>query len=192
MARPFNMPGYLFWPLSLIFGVITVFLLMFGGGLWWLSTDSGRVYVEHLVQSELSSAIGYQVRTEALRIEFPQTVHMSRLSLADEKGIWLEGENIAVHLLPTLNIQQHLVIRKISADALRLLRAPESAASRGDEGSKGEPISVSVLGINVKEAVAAGQLTGLPEDIIGAISGSIRLSGAIGNLAFQVKSSIKQ
>ena len=86
------MPGYLFWPLSLIFGVITVFLLMFGGSLWWLSTDSGRVYVERLVQSELSSAIGYQVRTEALRIEFPQTVHMSRLSLADEKGIWLEGE----------------------------------------------------------------------------------------------------
>lgn len=192
MARPFNMPGYLFWPLSLIFGVITVFLLMFGGGLWWLSTDSGRVYVERLVQSELSSAIGYQVRTEALRINFPQTVHMSRLSLADEKGVWLEGENIAVHLLPTLNIQQHLVIRKISADALRLLRAPESGASRGDEGGKGEPISVSVLGINVKEAVASGQLTGLPEDIIGAISGSIRLSGAIGNLTFQVKSTIKQ
>lgn len=192
MAHPFNMPGYLFWPLSLISGVITVFLLVFGGGLWWLSTDSGRVYVENLVQTELSSAIGYQVRTEALRIGFPLTARMSRLSLADATGVWLEGENIAVHLLPTPNIQQHLVIRKINADALRLLRAPESAASGGDEGSEGEGISVSVLGINVKEAVAASQLTGLPEDIIGSVAGSIRLKGAIGKLAFQVKSLIKQ
>jgi len=67
--------------------VITVFLLVLGGGIWWLSSDSGRVYVEHLVQSELSSAIGYQVRTEALRIGFPLTVRISRFSLVDEKGV---------------------------------------------------------------------------------------------------------
>lgn len=192
MAPSINMPGYLLRPLSLVSAVITVFLLVLGGGIWWLSSDSGRVYVEHLVQSELSSAIGYQVRTEALRIGFPLTVRISRFSLVDEKGVWLEGENIAIHLLPTLNIRQDLVIRKINADALRLLRAPESAASGGDEGSEGDAISISVLGINVKEAVASGRLTGFPEDMTGSVAGSIRLNGATGNLAFQAKSLIKQ
>ena len=86
MPRQFNMPGYLIWPLRITSGVITLLLFVLGGGLLWLSTDAGRGYVENIVQNELSAAIGYQVQTRSLRIRFPLTAAMSRISLADARG----------------------------------------------------------------------------------------------------------
>lgn len=190
MARQFKMPGYLIWPLRITSGVITLLLFALGGGLWWLSTDSGRGYVENIVQNELSAAIGYQIQTRSLRIRFPLTAAISRISLADPEGVWLEAENVSIHLLPAPNILRHLVIRKIDADTLRLLRSPEGPATSGDGNGAG--MDISVLGVGIRQALLASKATGLPQDVIGTVSGSIGLAASAGGLAFQVNSHISQ
>ncbi len=190
MARSLKISRYLLWPLRILSGVLTVLLLALSGGVWWLSTDSGRGYIENMVQTELSAAIGYQIKTQSLRIRFPLTAAMSSLSLADANGVWLRGENVSVHLLPAPDILRHLVIREINADTLSLLRKPESPAANGDGDGGG--MDVSVLGMAVRRALIASKVTGLPQDVIGSLAGSIGLAASAGQLTFQVNSHIRQ
>lgn len=190
MARPINMPGYLLWPLSIVSVVLALLLLVLGGGMWWLSTASGRDYIGAIIHAELSGAIGYQVQIQSLRIRFPLTAEMSGLSLADGEGVWLQGKNVSIHLLPAPDILNHIVIRKFEADALSLLRTPESPAASGGAGGGG--ISISVLGVDIKQALAASKLTGLPQDVIGAVSGSLGLAASTGEVSFQMNAHITQ
>lgn len=188
MAKSFHIPRYILWPLRFLLAVIALGFLSLGVLTWWLSTGDGKAYVNTLLQSELSDSIGYKITVEDIHFQFPLSAKIAHLSLADSKGVWAEASGVALHVLPTPNIQHHLVIRKVTADSLTLHRTPESTSS-SDSGSG---MDISVLGVNIGKATISRKVTGLAEDMIGSLQGSLGWAAVRNALDFEANSTIAQ
>lgn len=190
MVRFFKLPRYILWPLYLILNLATLFLLILVTGVGWLSSDTGTAYIQRLVRTKLSDGVGYRIEAKDIRFQFPLTARISKLSLSDTKGVWIEADAVVIYLLPAPTIRQHLVIREFSADAIQLLRIPEPAAKA--RNSEGVGTDISVSGVAIKEISLASAVTGLEEDLLGSLSGSIGLSALTEQLNFEGKADIKR
>lgn len=188
MAKSFHIPRYILWPLRLLMMAVILLGVTLGGLTWWLSTEDGKTYVDKLLQSELSDSIGYKITAEDIHFQFPLSAKIAHLSLADSKGVWAEASGVALHVLPTPNIQHHLVIRKVTTDSLTLHRTPESTSS-SDSGSG---MNISVLGVNIGKATISREVTGLAEDMIGSLQGSLGWAAASNALDFEASANIAQ
>lgn len=167
MAKSSKLLKIVFWVLGVLFSGVLLVGLFMGVVVWGLSTEKGKVYVDELLQTELSQAIGYSIRVENVRIQFPLSAHIEKLSVADREGVWLDASELMVGLLPTPTIRSHLVIRNIGANSLTLYRPPLKPAASDGEGE----MDISILGADIGLLTIAKQIAGLNQDITGSLKG---------------------
>jgi len=189
MAKLPNILKYIMWPLRIIVVLAVVLFLLLLGGTWWLATEDGKSYVNNLIKTELSDSIGYDVLAEGISLQFPLTATVAKLSVADKDGIWLEANNIAVHLIPTPTIQEHLIIRKIAMDSLKLFRVPNpiNVESSGEKSN----MAVSLLGSEIKQITLAKAITGLEDDAVLSLEASADINPLLDQIALKAKSHIQ-
>ena len=181
-----GLPKYILKSLYTLFAIIVIIVIILLCGIWWLSTDSGQTYVHKMVKNEFAKKVGYQIQAEDISFHFPMNVKVTKLSLSDQKGKWLDVKNISVNILLNPNIHNHLIISNFSVGKFALLRQPQEPKTNIDEAinQKAKKVSedkkvgnydikISVDNINIKEIIIASSLTNLPKDVTLAVDGSI-------------------
>lgn len=109
---------------------LALFCLIFSAFAWWLlGTTSGARW---LIGSALPYAQQYlpnsmQLDIKGIKADTIASLHIQRLTLADNEGVWFEGNNIALVWSPTALWRGVLHVRDLSAQRLHYIRAPIEA-----------------------------------------------------------------
>lgn len=127
------------WPLLILAGLLGLLILIVGGALAWLATGSGRDFALSQAQSfvpglEIDGAEGnvYDLR-------------LGRLTMADEKGIWLTVEGLRLDWAPTSLLSRTFRVELAGAGRVALERLPETQDEPQEETGPFElPVDVVV------------------------------------------------
>lgn len=114
---------------------------LFGGRLYIVS-DAGRELVAGFVQGQKISRYG-RINVEGLKGDLFDDFTLSRVTVTDRDGVWLEARNVRVDwsYWPLLTRRFHAT--DISADVIRLIRQPVL------DPPSGEPPSPQALSIDI-------------------------------------------
>jgi translocation and assembly module TamB len=93
--------------------------LLVGGALLYANTQGGRDRLAGLVESFVPG-----LELEGLTGPLPGRLGISRVTLADEQGIWLEAENIRLEWDPRALLRRVAHVEMLSAERVALRRLP--------------------------------------------------------------------
>ena len=168
--------------LKLLLVVLMVALLALAGALYWLSSESGKAFVQDQTENQLSKSLGYKVRAQGVSFHLPLIAKIEQVSLLDAQGVWLKTNDLSISFLPTFNIKKHLIFRKIAANKLVVSRIPEINISN----TKGTGnLDISVQKINIDELIITNAITQLKEDLISSFMGSVNWLSSSKKVAFE-------
>lgn len=187
MIKYFSISKYILW----IFYAILLLALILSLGVSWFSSNSGKTYIQSLIHEKLSQEIGYQIETENIRFNFPITVTLSKISLADTQGKWLEADNLSFSIPIIPIIKKHFIIGNISADQIQLLRFPSIYKKTSTSKQANEQnIKISVLIKDIKKIIISENVTNANKDIESSLKGSFHWKGLDNCLTFQSNSTV--
>ncbi len=168
--------------LKLLSVVLMVVLLALAGALYWLSSESGKAFIQDQTENQLSKSLGYKVRAQGISFDLPFIAKIEQVSLLDAQGVWLKINDLSVGLLPTFNIKKHLIFSKITANKLVVSRVPEiNVSNNKDTGN----LDISVQKINIDELIIIKSITQLKEDLISSFMGSVNWLSSSKKVAFE-------
>lgn len=168
--------------LKLLLIVLMVALLALAGALYWLSSESGKAFVQDQTENQLSKSLGYKVRAQGISFHLPLIAKIEQVSLLDAQGVWLKTNDLSISFLPTFNIKKHLIFRKIAANKLVVSRVPEINISN-NKGTGN--LDISVQKINIDELIITKSITQLKEDLISSFMGSVNWLSSSKKVAFE-------
>jgi translocation and assembly module TamB len=95
-------------------------------GLWgFVLTPVGLRTAAFVAERGLAAGTGFAVRIEDVSGVLPFSLRLGRFALADAKGPWLIISDAAVSWSPLALLRGRIEVREITADVVRLRRAPE-------------------------------------------------------------------
>src|SRR5580700_7589536 len=100
-------------------------LLVVGTVLIVGNLDSGRRFIERETE-QLTSG---KVRLQGLAGRFPDRLRLSQLQLQDQKGLWLQAQNLEVRSSPLELLDKIARVDLLHADKLEILRPPDYGPS---------------------------------------------------------------
>ncbi|MEQ1790017.1 MAG: hypothetical protein ABL857_06185, partial [Rickettsiales bacterium] len=167
---------------KIILAIIVLVALIIIGGMFWLSSDSGREYTHNFIRNKISQNVGYKADVKDIAFSFPMSANLSKISLSDSKGVWLEANNVSINILPTPTLYKHLIITSLNSDSLNILRTPEASEvamkdSQEPDSSSGGSMDVSLRQIKIKKLSLGQELTGLKEAFEAELKASIKWGG---------------
>ncbi len=89
-----------------------------------LQTGPGLRLAASLASRAASAGSGLGVRIEAISGVLPFDFTVGRLGLSDSEGVWLAAKDLRLAWSPLELLRGRVVVREVSADILRLRRAP--------------------------------------------------------------------
>lgn len=122
-------------------GILAALLLVMAGGLRLAPiTPQGRMFLEARASGLKLGRIG-QLRIEGLSGDIWKDFGVRRLTIADEKGVWLEAHDLRVAWRPTELFARRFHAERIAARDVTVLRRP----TLGPKGkSSAAPVSVDL------------------------------------------------
>lgn len=169
MIKYFSISKYILW----LFYAILSLALILAIGLSWLSSNSGKTYLQRLIHKNLSQEIGYRIEAENISFNFPITITLSKISLADTQGKWIEANNLSFNIPIIPIIKKHFIIGDISADQIKLLRVPNiSKKTSTSKQANEQNIKISVLIKDIKKIIISANVTNANKDIESSLKGS--------------------
>ena len=184
-----NIKKYFVLLLHLLLVVSMALLLAFAGMIYWLSSQSGQAFVQDQIENQLSENLGYKIKVQGISFYFPLVAKIKQVSLLDIHGVWLKTNDINISFLPTLNMQNHIIFHKITANKVALLRIPEINISSYDGTGN---LDISILKINIAELFIANSVMQLEEDFISSFKGSVHWLSSLKKAIFEVELSINK
>ncbi|WP_299814009.1 translocation/assembly module TamB domain-containing protein [uncultured Roseibium sp.] len=159
-----------------------------------MQVSAGRAFVSGVV-SNLASADGRIVRIEGLHVDFGLNGGLESLTVADEAGVWLDADRIALGWNPLKLLSGELDIDSVTADRVDLARQPaipqdEAAdADSSDDGSAGFslPVDVTLERFRLGEVNLGQALLGTPVSLSAAGSGAFAADPALLTAQLDVK-----
>ncbi|MBX7248109.1 MAG: translocation/assembly module TamB domain-containing protein [Caulobacteraceae bacterium] len=121
-----------------VFGLLAVTL--FGFGRWGVLTPAGRDLVSTFVNGKQISRYG-RINVYGLRGDLWDDFTLSRVTVTDEKGVWLEARDVRVDWTWWRLIGRSFEADQISARTIRLIRRPVLTAP---EPPQPLPLSVTI------------------------------------------------
>ncbi len=122
-------------------------------------SGAGRGFVE--AQIENAAPAGQSIEITGLSGDLLGRFTMASLSVSDQKGVWLQAENIEARWTPLALVSRHARLDLLSADTIRVLRRPQLDTQASDTDSGGAmPVrritlgSFSIAAIELAEGVA--------------------------------------
>lgn len=122
-------------------GLLALVIVLTVGGRMYLLSDSGRNLVTSFVAGKKISRYG-RINVEGLQGDLFSDFRLKRVTVTDEKGVWLEASDIHVDwsYWPLLGRRFHA--KDISAGQIRVLRRPELEPP-GEPGGP-QPIDIDI------------------------------------------------
>lgn len=152
---------WLGWIIGIIVGVPVLLVAL---ALIAANTGPGRDALESLVPK----VTGDTVRLAGLAGRFPDAVRARRIELRDASGDYATIENATFDWSPLQLLHWHIVIDRLAADAIDVLRIPASSSS--SSGSTGLPAPVELRELMVGRIDVGPAVAGTAATI--AVSGS--------------------
>ena len=169
---------WLGWIIGIVVGVPVLLVALV---LTAANTDPGRCAIESLVPK----LTGDTVRLAGLAGRFPDAVHASRIELRDAAGDYATIENAAFDWSPLQLLHGQIVIDRLAADGIDVLRMPASSSS--SSGSTGLPAPVILRELTVGRIDIRPAVVGTAATI--AVSGSGQVTSPTD---FQVALEVRQ
>ena len=129
-------PRYFRWALYGLGGLLGLALVLLLALRFAAQTSFGRNFVEARI--EAASPSGQEIEVEGLKGDLLGTFSISRLTVSDEDGVWLEADNLKADWKPLALRNRALRVEALEAELIHILRRPvlvSSAASGSSGGS---------------------------------------------------------
>ncbi len=91
----------------------------------WLKTDSATNYIEHLLADIIQEELGLTATIDNLDLSLPLVATIDKFSLSDKSGVAIEIDGFNINILPSLFSLWEINIWSISAEEIRLIKAPQ-------------------------------------------------------------------
>ncbi|MFC5346306.1 translocation/assembly module TamB domain-containing protein [Brevundimonas staleyi] len=121
-------------------GLLALTLLLAVGGRMYLVSDAGRELVTSFVAGKKISRYG-RINVEGLQGDLFDDFTLSRVTITDEKGVWLEAHDVRVDWSYWPLITRRFHASEITARSIRLIRRPEVEPP---DGKPPQPMPISV------------------------------------------------
>jgi autotransporter translocation and assembly factor TamB len=184
MIKYFSISKYILRILYIFLALISISAI----GISWFFSNSGKIYLQSLIHKQLSSVIGYQIEAKDISFNFPMTLHLTKISLADTQGKWIEANNLSFGISIIPMIRKHFIIYDISADQINLLRTPKKISTTTKENKQN--IKVSALIKDIKEIIIPTAVTNTNKDIVSSLRGLVKWTSLDNRLTFKSNASI--
>ncbi|WP_298160874.1 translocation/assembly module TamB domain-containing protein [Brevundimonas sp.] len=125
-----------------LMGLIALTLILVFGGRIYLVSGPGRELVTSFVAGKKISRYG-RINVEGLQGDLFDDFTLSRVTITDEKGVWLEARDVRVDWSYWPLLARRFHATDITAKSIRLLRRPELDPPDG-KPPKPMPISVDI------------------------------------------------
>ena len=113
---------------------------------------------------------GGQIRVEELGGFFPNHLHVARLEVADQKGVWLEVEQASLDWSALAMLGNHVAIDNVSASLVAVQRRPVPSGTSGG----GTP-SIDIARLSAPRIVLAAPVIGHARHAVGVGQPALRL-----------------
>jgi translocation and assembly module TamB len=123
---------------------------------------------------------GGLVTIEGLSGRFPDRLKVARLSLHDNKGIWATVDDLDLDWYPPRLVSGDIVIHRIAATKIAVLRSPESSGS-----SSGLRFAIDIEALHVGRLDIASAITGTAGSL--ALDGSGATPAKLGHIVLAAK-----
>ncbi|MCR8722847.1 translocation/assembly module TamB domain-containing protein [Frigidibacter sp. ROC022] len=153
--------------------------------------DDDKGYLTRLIESNLSSD-GQTVTLDGFEGALSSSARFSRLTIADDKGVWLTVEGAELDWSRSALLRGRLEVETLSADLIDLERLPPSQGGGGGLPSPTSavvqlpslPVSVHI-GKIATQRLRLGPLV-LGEEVVARLSGRLDLADGAGETAFSL------
>lgn len=147
--------------------------------------DADKGYLVNLLQDTLSTA-GREVQIEGFEGLLSSNASLTRMTIADDDGIWLSLENASLEWNRAALLSGRIEITELSADTLSITRSPKSDDDSLPEAEASGfslpelPVSINLDALTVDRIVLGASLLGEPAEMRLSASGALAEgSGAI-------------
>ncbi len=124
-----------------LLGLLAVTVLLFGAALGLAQTRLAKAQIAGLVENSLTTE-GRTAEVQELGGFLPFDVRLGRLSLADDRGTWLEVENARVKVSPTRLLVGEVQVEEAGATRVAVHRAPDLPERPEPEPVEAAPFSL--------------------------------------------------
>ncbi len=152
--------------------------------------QDGRGYLVELLEENLSGA-GREIRIEGFEGALSSTARLSKMTIADDQGIWLTLENAELNWSRAALLSGRLEVNELSATRLEIARAPVSEDDAMPEAEASGfslpdlPVSINIDLFKVDEIALGAPLLGKPITI--SAEASANLAGGSGEVNLLAK-----
>ncbi len=143
-----------------------------------------------LITIKLSHEVGYKINIDGYKFSLPLNLDIKKLELADDKKIWLVGENLSIKIIPSFNITHNLHIDKLDADKVTLLAVPEPVNISHSSDTPAPNIFINK--INIKDFELRKNITNLSYNLNHTINGNMVFEGKTKYIDFFVKTDLNK
>jgi translocation and assembly module TamB len=118
---------------AIALAVLAVLALLFATGRWGVLTPQARLLIEARTDGLKIGRLG-QLKLEGLSGDIWRDVRVRRLTIRDEKGVWLEANNVHLQWRYLELLRRRFDADLIEAESLRLIRRPTLGPKGKDRG----------------------------------------------------------
>lgn len=152
------------------------------------TSEADKGYLTSFLESNLSG-LGRTVRIDGFAGALSSRATFTRLTIADDEGIWLTIDNGAIAWNRAALLTGRIEIGELSAASIDLPRAPKAEATASAE-AKGFslpelPVSVDIGTIHADRVTLGAPLLGQPAEV--TLNGSMALAGGEGRADLTLK-----
>ena len=151
--------------------------LIVGSAYALLQSEAGRTRVVEILNRQLSTPGGTQVRIGRLDGDLPGRIVIHEVSLSDGDGTWLRLGRGSVNWRPAALLSGKLSIAILDLDGLQMLRRPRPSHGESDAEFRWPelPFRVSIGRFSLRDAVLGQAVLG--EEVIFGATGDTALEG---------------
>ncbi|MGE0224957.1 MAG: translocation/assembly module TamB domain-containing protein [Acetobacteraceae bacterium] len=153
------------WIAGILLTLIAIPIVLLAIVLIGANTEPGRRLIENVTDSVTAGT----VQIEGLAGRFPDALRIARITVADQRGVYLAIHDVVLDWSPTSLFGATADIDRLTADLVDLQRLPESSSqTQTSGGSTGLPVRVQLDQLHVNRLVlrepVAGQAATLTVD----------------------------
>lgn len=168
-----------------ILKIIVAIMIVLYSCVWcFLSTAQGKGYLQHFIK-QLSNDLGYQVEVKDIGFNFPFSLFLNNLSIADSKGKWIEIDKLEISITPIFLLTKEIFIHNITADKIEFFRVPILLSTKSATQNN---FDVRISQIEIKKAL----ITAIAKDLAIAINGSLEFDAESNNLNLHTQITTEQ
>lgn len=152
--------------------------------------EDDRDRITRFLEDNLSAA-GREVRIEGFRGALSSRAQMDRLTIADDRGVWMELSGVVLDWNRLAVLSGRIEVNELSAREIVVSRAPLADEGPALPAAEAQPFALPELPVSVAIARVAADRVALGPDLLGqpvegALEAAVNLSGGEGRARLNI------